>query len=325
VKTLRCLLCLSAGSLLLAVATAAVAQQGYPSRPVRVVVGWAPGGGTDYLARLVAQNLGQRLGQQFVVENRAGASGAIGADLVAKSAPDGYTVLFSEMGSLVITPHLEKVPYNTVRDFTAVSLLANMYHVLVVHPSLPARSVKELIALAKARPGEINYATSGSGSNMFIVNHLFKTLTDINMIHVPYKGAGPAAMAVLSGETQMMFSSITPVLQHVRSGRLVALAVTGPNRSPLLPEIPTLAEFGLREVVVATWYALLAPAATPREIHERLNAEVVKLAATPGHRQQLENQGFEPATSSPEQLSAFVKAEFEKWGRVIKDAGIKTD
>jgi tripartite-type tricarboxylate transporter receptor subunit TctC len=308
-----------------AITTTAIAQQTYPTKPIRLIVPFAPGGGNDFLARLVGQKLSERLGQQFVVDNRAGASGIVATDLVAKAAPDGYTLLLGFVGPLALNPNLEKVPYNPVRDFAAASLLASSYHILVVHPSVPARSVKELIALAKARPGEINYASSGSGATLHLVGELFKSAAGINITHIPYKGAGPAAIAVISGEAQMMFSSTTAVIQHMRANRLAALAVTSPNRSPLAPEVPTLVESGLRGVEVGSWYVLLAPAATPREIITRLHAEIVRLAAMPDYRQQLEKQAFEPLTSSPEQFPAFVKAELEKWGKVIKTAGVKSE
>lgn len=313
-------------SMLFAASTTAVlAQQPYPTKPIRLIVPFAPGGGNDFLARLVGQKLGERLGQPFVVDNRAGASGIVATDMVAKAQPDGYTLLLGFVGPLALNPHLEKVPYNPVRDFAAASLLASSYHILVVHPAVPARSVKELIGFAKARPGEINYASSGSGATLHLIGELFKSVAGISITHIPYKGAGPAAIAVISGEAQMMFSSTTAVLPHIRTNRLAALAVTSPNRSPLVPEVPTLVESGLRGVEVGSWYALVAPAATPREIIARLNAELIKLAATPDYRQQLEKQAFEPLTSSPEQFPAFVKAELEKWGKVIKAAGIKPD
>ena len=322
---MRRLICLLAGSLLLAAATATVAQQTYPSRPVRAVVSWAPGGAADLVARVVGQKLGEQLGQQLVIDNRAGASGAIGTDLAAKSAPDGYTLLVGGVSELVLNPQIVKVPYDAVRDFAAVSPLAFGYYVLVVHPSLPAKSVKELIALAKARPGEINYASGGTGSNLSLVAELFKTTAGINMTHIPYKGGGPASMAVISGESQAMFSTIASSLPFVNSNRLVALALTGQKRSPLLPKVPTFAESGLSGMDAGLWFALLAPAGTPREIIARLNAEVIKLAATPDYRAQIEKLGFEPFTSSPEKFSAFMKAELGTWGKVIKAAGIKAD
>jgi tripartite-type tricarboxylate transporter receptor subunit TctC len=311
---------------MLAAATAAVAQQSYPSRPVRMVVSWAPGGASDLIARVVGQKLGEQLGQQVVVDNRAGASGAIGTELAAKSAPDGYTLLFGGVTELVLNPQLVKVPYDAVRDFAAVSPLAFGYYVLVVHPSLPARSVNDLVALAKARPGEINYASGGTGSNLALVAELFKTTAGINLTHIPYKGGGPAGMAVISGESQIMFSTIAATLPFVNSNRLVALALTGPKRSSLLPQVPTFAESGVSGMDVGLWFALLAPAATPREIIARLNAEVAKLAAaTPDYRTQLEKLGFEPFTGTPEKFSAFMKAELDTWGKVIKAAGIKPD
>lgn len=324
-ETRRGLAYLMAGSLLLAVATATVAQQGYPSRPVRMVVSWAPGGASDLISRVVGQKLGEQLGQQIVIDNRSGASGAIGTDLAAKSAPDGYTLIVGGVTELVLNPQLVKVPYDAVRDFAAVSPLAFGYYVLVVHPSLPAKSVKELVALAKSRPAEINYASGGSGSNLSLVAELLKTTAGINMTHIPYKGGGPAAMAVISGESQAMFSTIASALPFVNSNRLVALALTGPKRSSLLPKVPTFAESGLSGMDVGLWFALLAPTATPREIIARLNTEVVKLAATPDYRAQIEKLGFEPFTSSPDKFSAFMKAELDTWGKVIKAAGIKSD
>ena len=320
--------CLKAASVLAVLSVAsspAIAQQSYPSKPIRLVVPFAPGGGNDFLARIVGQKLGERLGQPFIIDNRAGAGGILATELVAKAVPDGYTLLLGFIGPFAIIPHVEKIGYNPVRDFTAASLLASSYHVMVVHPSLPVRTVKELIALAKARPGEINYASSGSGGNLHLVGELFKATTGINLTHVPYKGTAPAAVAVVSGESQLLFSSITAAMPHIASRRMRPLAVTSPNRSTLIPEVPTLAESGLGKVDVGSWYALVAPAATPREIIARLNAEVVKLTATPDYRQQLTKQAFEPLTSSPEQFPAFVQSELEKWGRIVKAAGVKSE
>ena len=317
--------CLVAGSLLLSVATTAAAQQNYPSRPIRFIVPFAPGAGTDFVARLVGQKLGERLGQQVIVENRTGGSGTIATDFVAKSAPDGYTLLLGFLGPLAINPNLEKVPYDPLRDFAAASLIASAYSVLVVHPSLPVKSVKELIALAKARPTELNYASSGTGTNVYLVSELFKTRTGINIIHIPYKGTAPAAIAVISGEAQILFGSLIGVIPHVRSNRLRALAVLSPKRSAFLPEVPTLVESGLHGIDVAFWYAVVVPAATPSEIVSRLNAEIVQIASTPEYRLQLEKQGLEPITSRPEQFPAFLRSELDKWGNVIKAAGIKPD
>ena len=315
--------------LLLAVLLAAVAgstlAQTYPSRPVRLLVPFAPGGGNDFLARLLGQKLGERLGQHVLVDNRPGAGGNLATDLVAKAAPDGYTLLLGFIGPLAISPNLEKVPYNPVRDFAAVSLLASSYHVLAIHPSLPARSVKQLIALAKARPGELNYASGGSGTPLHLVPELFKSVTGVNIIHVPYKGSAPAVIAVLSGEAHMLFGSITSSMPHVQANKLVALAVTSPNRSPLAPVVPTLAESGVRGVEAGSWYALVAPAGTPKEIIAKLHREVLAVAGSADYRQQLENQAFDPLTSSPENFPEFLQAEIAKWRKVIKSAGIKAD
>jgi tripartite-type tricarboxylate transporter receptor subunit TctC len=318
--------CLAAGLLSLAVATTAVAQTAaYPSRPIRTVVAWPPGGAADIIARVAAQKLGEQVGQQFVIDNRPGASGAIGAGVAAKSAPDGYTVFAGGMSELVLNPQIVKVPYDPLRDFTAVSSLAFGYYILVVHPSLPARSVKGLIALAKARPGEIKYASGGTGSNLSLVAELFKTTAGINVAHIPYKGGGPAGVAVLSGESQMMFSTVAATLPYVQGKRLAALAVTGARRSSMLPEVPTFAESGVRGMDAGLWFVLLAPAATPREIVARLNAEVLKLGAAPDYRAQLEKVGFEPFTGSPEQCAEFLKTELDRWGKVIKAAGVRPE
>ena len=310
---------------LVAFAANARAQHNYPTQPIRLVVPFAPGGGNDFLARTVGQKLGERLGQQFVIDNRAGAGGNLATELVARATPDGYTLLLGFIGPFAISPHLERISYNPVRDFAGASLLASSYHVLVVHPSLPAHSVKALVALAKARPGQINYASSGSGGNIHLVGELFKSSAGIDLTHIPYKGTGPAAIAILSGEAQLLFSSITAVMPYLSSKRLVSLAVTSPARSPLLPEVPTLVESGLSGVDVGSWYALVAPAATPRDIVMRLHNEAARLPASADYRQQLEKQGFEPLSLSPDQFAPFVQAELDKWGRIIKNADIKRE
>lgn len=321
--TLRRCLAWSLAILSLSFSAAAPAQQGYPARPVRFIVPFAPGGGTDYMARLVSQKLGERLGQQMIVENRAGAGGVVGSNLVARATPDGYTLLLGQVSPLAISPNLEKVPYDPVRDFSAASLLASSYHVLVVHPSLPVKTVKDLIALARARPGQINYGSSGAGTNLFLIAELFKATTGTDIVHIPYKGTAPAVIAILSGESQMMFGGVTGVMSHVASNRLRALGVTSPQRSPLLPKVPTLTESGLRGVDAASWYALLAPAGTSRSILDRLSGEVAQLAENAEYRQQLEKQAFEPHSTRPDDYPAFIQAELAKWAKVIKAAGIK--
>lgn len=319
------MLFLLAGPLLLAGPMAALAQQGYPARPVRVIVSWAPGGAADLTARVVGQKLGEQMGQQMLIDNRAGASGAIGTELVARAAPDGYTLQVGGVTELVLNPQIVKVPYDVVRDFAAVSPLAFGYYVMVVHPSFPARSVKSLIALAKSRPGEINYASGGTGSNLSLVAELFKTTAGINLTHIPYKGGGPAGTAVIAGESQLMFAGISSVIPFINANRLVAVALTGPKRSGLLPNVPTFAESGVRGMDVGLWFGLLAPAATPREIVARLNGEVARLADAPDYRAQLEKLGFEPVAGSPEKFSAFMKTEIDIWGKVIKAAGVRAD
>jgi tripartite-type tricarboxylate transporter receptor subunit TctC len=299
------------------------AQQNYPNRPIRFIVPFAPGGGTDYVGRLVSRKLGERLGHQLVVDNRAGAGGAIGSNLVARATPDGYTLLLGMVSPLAISPNLEKVPYDPVRDFSAASLLASSYHVLVVHPSLPAKSLKELVALAKSRPGEINYGSAGTGTNLFLIGELFKAATGTDILHIPYKGTGPAVIAILSGESHMMFGGITGVMHHVSNNRLRAIAVTSPNRSPLLPQVPTLIELGLRGVDVGSWYALLAPAGTPRPILDRLSQEIAQLSTDPDYRKELEKQAFEILSTNPDHFAGFMKEELGKWARVIKIAGVK--
>ena len=323
--TARFLLYLAASLLPLTAAMTAVAQSGYPSRPVRAIVPWPPGGASDVVGRIVAQKLGEQLGYQLVVDNRGGANGAIGTSQAAKSAPDGYTVLVGGMSELVLNPQIAKVPYDTGRDFSPVSALAFGYYIMVVHPSLPAKSVKGFIALAKARPGEIKYASGGTGSNLSLVAELFKITAGIDVAHIPYKGGGPAGVAVLSGESQMMFSTIAATLPYVTAKRLVPLALTGAKRSPALPDVPTFAESGVPGMDAGLWFVLLAPASTPREIVARLNSEVLKLGAAPDYRAQLEKLGFEPFTGSPEQCSEFLKTELNRWGKVIKAAGIKPE
>lgn len=317
----RCLV----GLLLISVTVPVAAQLDYPSRPVRFVVPFSPGGSTDFMARAVGQRLTQQLGQSFVVENRAGAGGAVGTDMVAKAAPDGYTLLLSHVSPMAINPNLEKVPYNPVTDFTGVGLLSNSYLMLSVHPSLPVKSVRELIALAKSRPGDINYGSSGIGTNIYLVSELFKKRTGIKAIHIPYKGTGAAVIAMLSGESQMMFSSVTGVLAHVRTGRLRALAMVSPKRSPLLPEVPTLDEAGVSGIDAGSWTAIVGPAGMPRDIVAKLNAAIVQITAMPKYREQLEREAIDPMTSTPEEYTEFIRNEVGKWGRIVRDTGVKSE
>jgi tripartite-type tricarboxylate transporter receptor subunit TctC len=294
------------------------AAQGYPAKPVRIVVPTSPGGGNDFVARHAAQKLGERLGQQFIVENRAGAGGAIGTAFVAKAAPDGYTLLLGFVGQLAMLPHVEKAGYDPLKDFVGVSVLASSYHFLAVHPSLPVRSTKQLIALAKKRPGQLNYASGNIWTPTHLVPELFKQATGTDIVAIQYKGSGPAAIGVLSGEAQVIVAGTTAILSFLQNKRLIGLAVTSPQRSPNAPDIPTLTEQGIRGVEAPSWYSIAAPAATPREVVARLHGEIVKLAATPEYRTPLERAALEPTTTTPEQFAAFLQAEYDKWGKVIK-------
>ena len=299
------------------VAVGSAAAQSYPAKPVRIIVPTSPGGGNDFVARHVGQKLGERLGQQFVVENRPGAGGTIGTAQAARAAPDGYTLLLGFVGQLAMSPHVEKGGYDPLKDFVGVSLLASSYHILGVHPSLPVHSVKELVAFAKARPGELNYA-GNLWTPTHLVPELFKSATGVNIAAIQYKGSGPAAIGVLTGETQVIFGSVTALMPHVRSKRIVALAVTSPRRSPIAPEVPTLVELGVRGVEAPSWYSIVAPAASPNEVIGRLHGEIEKLVALPDYREPLERQALEPTTTTPEQFAAFLRAEYDKWGRVIQ-------
>jgi len=297
----------------------------YPSRPLRLLVPFPPGGGVDLLARLLGSRLGEALGQQVVVDNRAGGGGVIATDTAAKALGDGYTMLLGFIGPLAISPTISRLPYDPVRDFAALDPLASSYHIVVINPSLPARSVKEFIALAKSHPGKLNYASSGSGTNLHLAGELFKMVVGVNIVHVPYKGAGPAASAVLSGESHLFFGSITSSMPFVRANRLVALAVTSPARSPLAPEIPTLTESGVSGVNVPSWYILVVPARTPRDVADRLRSELRKIAGNAEFREQLARQAFETRNLSPNEFSSFLRAELDKWGKVVRAVGIKLE
>ena len=309
----------------LALAGAASAQT-YPSKPIRIVVGVPPGGATDIVARLVGQKMGEQTGQTVVIDNRGGAGGNIGAELVAKSAPDGYTLFLATIGTMTINPWLYKnMPFDTLRDFAAISQLTSMPQVLVVHPSVPAKSTKELIAYAKANPGKLNFASGGSGTAIHLAGELFKTMAGVDMVHVAYKGAAPAMTDLLSGQVSLMFDQILSAFPHVKSGKLRALAVTTEKRSPAAPELPTIAEAALPGYAVTTWHGLLAPAGTPRPVVQRLNAEAVKALQAPDLRERFASQGVDPVSSTPEQFAAFMKTELEKWRKVMAAAGTKLE
>jgi tripartite-type tricarboxylate transporter receptor subunit TctC len=302
-----------------------VLAQDYPSRPVRLVVPFAAGGPNDIIARLVGGRLSEALGQPIVVENRPGAGGNIGTDFVAKAPSDGYTLLSAGPGSLIINPLLGAVPYDTARDFAPVSLMASAPNVLVVHPSVPAKSVRELIALARARPRQLNYASGGPGSTPHLSGALFAVMAGIDIVHIPYKGTGPASADLLGGQVQMAFFGIPPLLPHIKSGKLRALAVTGKRRSPELPEVQTVHEAALPGYEVSPWYGLLAPAGTPRAIVDRLNAEVTKIVRGAEMREKLASQGAEPGGGTPEDYAAAIRADTVTWARVIREAGLRRE
>jgi tripartite-type tricarboxylate transporter receptor subunit TctC len=298
------------------VACAALAQA-YPSRPVRVVVPFAPGGPNDIIVRLVTPKLAESLGQAFVVENRAGAGGNIGTDYVAKSAPDGYTLLSVGPGSLIINPLIGRVGYDTERDFAPITLMARAPNALVAHPSVPARSVAELIALARAKPGAINYASGGTGSTPHLAAALFAAMAGIELTHVPYKGTAPATADLVGGQVQIAFLGIPAVLPYAKSGKLRVLAVTGLRRSPELPGVPTVDESGVPGYDVSPWYGLLAPSATPRAVVERIALEAARIVRAPETRERLALQGAEAAGSTPEEFAAAIRADTATWSRIV--------
>jgi tripartite-type tricarboxylate transporter receptor subunit TctC len=313
----------------LAAAAAVSSAQGtsdgnYPNRPIRLIAPSSAGGPVDVIARTLSQGLTEVLGQQVVVDNRAGAAGLIGAELVATGSPDGYTLLFGFSGPLVIVPHLgTKTPYDTLKDFAPVSLAAQAPYILVVNPNLPVNSVKDLIALAKQRPGKLNYASGGNGTGIHLAGELFKLTAGVNIVHVPYKGAGPGQTALLANEVDMMFNGIPPALPHVKTGKLKALAVGGAKRSPILPDVPTVAEASGLAFNTTGWYGVLAPPKTPRAIVNRLHGATVKALAVPSVKESLARQGVEPVGSSPEEFAKMIRAEWVKWEKVIKAAGLK--
>lgn len=316
--------------LCLAALSAPVAAQGpaatYPAKPVRVVVGFPPGQATDIIARAVADKLTARLGQSFYVDNKPGAAGIIGTETAVRAAPDGYTLLMSSSGPLAINPALySKLPYDPLKDLQPVSLAATVPQFLVVHPALPAGTVKELVALAKAQPGKINYASGGSGLTNHLTMEMFKSAAGIDLVHVPYKGGPPAITDLIAGQVSVMFETGPGVLPHVKSGKLRALAVGSARRSIAMPELPTVAEQGLPEFDAMAWVGFVAPAGVPRAIVDKLNAETVAILALPDVRERFLALGAEPAPGTPDEFAAYLRAEIAKWGRAVKDSGAKVD
>src|SRR5437899_3726963 len=300
--------------------------QVYPARPRRMIVAYPPGGGTDIVGRMLAQKLGESLGQSVVVENRGGASGNIGTELAAHAAPDGYTILMGNVAPNAINVSLFKdLPFDPVADFAPVSLVASTPNILVVHPSTPVRTVKEVIALAKAKPGTLNFASAGVGSSSHLAGELFRILAGADIVHVPYKGAGPAMVDVLSGQVQLYFATMPAAMPHVKSGKLAPVAVTSSRRSQALPDLPTTAEAGVPGYEASTWYGVLAPAHTPAAVIARLHENIGRILAVSETRARLADQGFEPVGNSPEEFGAYIKSEIAKWGKVIGDAGIRPE
>jgi tripartite-type tricarboxylate transporter receptor subunit TctC len=297
----------------------------YPNKPVKMVVGFPPGGGTDVVARVIAQKLTEWYGQAVTVENRAGATGTIGADVVAKSAPDGYTLIMGHVNSTGIAPNLLKLPYDPVKDFAAVAYVGYVPNVLAVHPSVNVKSVKELVALLKANPGKYNYASSGNGSTQHLAGELFKQLTGTNIVHVPYKGSGDAIKDLLAGVVAMNFDTMPPVLPHITAGKLRGLAISTPKRLAQLPDVPTFAEEGISGFDVANWYGVMAPAGTPRDIVTKLNADINKAMQVPEVRQRLEAVGTQLNEQSAAQFEAYMKAEVAKYAKLTKDIGVKVE
>lgn len=308
-----------------AVVAPARAADSYPSRPIRMLVPFAPGGGADTLARIVTPKLHESMGQAWVVDNRGGAAGNLAAEIVARAAPDGYTTFLGFSTVLTVNPNLYKLPFSMERDLQPVMLLAASQYILVLHASVPASSLKEFIAAAKAKPGGYNYASAGVGSPLHLAAELFQKRAGISMAHIAYKGGGPAAASVLGAETQVIFGSVASSMPHVKAGRLKALATTGARRSKVAPELPTIAEQGFPGFDVSSWYGLLLPARTPAHLVERLRSEMNRTIGLPDVQQAMSRQGLEPETGTPQELAARIKSEMAIWGQVIKEAGIKAE
>lgn len=297
----------------------------FPTRPIHLVVGYAAGGSTDQIARIVGQKLSEELGQPVVIDNKPGAGATIASDSVAKSAPDGYTLFMSTIANTINTTLYRRLPFDFERDFAPVSLVATVPNVLVVNPDVPAKTVQEFIALAKKNPEKLYFASSGSGSSIHLSGELFNMVAGVKLTHVPYKGSAPAVVDLMSGQVQAMFDNLSSSLPYIKAGKLRALAVTSATRSPAAPDIPTMAEAGLPDCEVLSWFALVAPAKTPQPIIDKLNAAVVKLLADPSTKQQFDNIGADPASSTPAALAALISSETAKWAKVVKTSGAEVN
>lgn len=317
--------CLLAAGVIAFAPVSAIAQT-YPAKPVRMIVPFPPGGGVDFIGRIVGKGMSERMGQQVIIENRAGANAIVGLELLKNSAPDGYTIAAASAGPLAVNPHIyRKLAYDPLRDFTAISNMVNFPLLLVAHPSLPVKNIKELIALAKSRPGEITYSSPGAGNSGHLTAELFDSMAKVKTIHIPYKGTAPAVVAVLSGEAQLTWSSLPPILPHVKSGRVRALGIGNKERLKALPEFPTLAESGLPGYEGYAWGGMIGPAGMQKDVVARLNKEIV---ATLGQKDVIDamlSQGTVPTPSTPEEFTAYMKSELQKWGAVVKMADIKAE
>ena len=303
----------------------AVGAQSYPAKPIRMIVPFVPGGNTDIIARVYAPKMAELIGQQIVVENRGGAGGTIGSEVVARASPDGYTILMVSAGHTINPAMVKKLPYDSVKDFAPVSIIADVPTAFVVHPSLPAKNVKEFIAIARARPGEINYSTAGRGTVGHLAAELLSSMAKIKLVHVPYKGTGQAMVDLVGGHVQMQFPSMPAAIQHVRTGKLRMIAQTGKQRSAAAPDIPTMAESGLSGFVVSSGFGMFAPAGTPRPIIDRIHAALVKALNDPKVKENLAAQGAEVVASTPEEHDQFNRTEIAKWIKVVAEAGITPD
>jgi tripartite-type tricarboxylate transporter receptor subunit TctC len=312
--------------LALAIVSVSTFAQSWPTRPIRLIVPFTPGGGVDLTGRVLAPKLSEALGQTVIVENRGGAGGLIGVDLGAKASPDGYTVVIGTIGNIAIAPHLQsKMPYDPQKDLVPISQLANALNVMVINPSVKATTVKEFIELAKKEGSNISYGSSGSGATDHLAGEVFNTLAGLKMTHIPYKGGAPAMIDLVGGQVQVIFATVSTAISSIQGGKVRALGMTGNQRYDSLPEVPTIAEAGLAGFDVNGWYGLYAPAGTPKDIITRVNAEVVKILAMPDVKARLLDAGIIATSSSPEAFAAYMQAETKKWAKVVKDANIKTD
>ena len=314
-----------AAGVLMAFASLATAQQVYPAKPIRFVVPYPPGGSTDPMARMSGQKLGEIWGQQVIVDNRPGGGSIIGTEFVAKSPADGYTILLASAAFLTGPSLFPHIPYDTVRDFDAVATIAKYGHILVLHPSVPANNLQALIALAKSKPGQLNYSSSGIGGGVHLVGELFNSLAGTKIQHVPYKGAGPAVTELIGGQVQLSFQAQIAVVSHIASGKLKAIAITGDSRSSALRDVPTFAEAGMPNFDLVGWFGIVAPAGTPKEVIDKISNEMAKIMAMPDIRDYLAKQGMEPFISTSAQTSALIKADIAKYARIIKAANIKVE